>query len=131
MPWQPKCPPIKYGVHGIPKGGIGIGRLGGLRVAVVIFWLLPKAALGTLVDLPRTSSVNSRRRRTDMTRVKELAKEVQALTSEELAAFRQWFEEYASSDWDRQIEEDALAGKFDELARKAISEHNAGRTSEI
>jgi hypothetical protein len=66
-----------------------------------------------------------------MTRVQELAKEVQALTSEELAAFRQWFEEYASSDWDKRIEEDALAGKFDELARKAISEHRAGRTSEI
>ena len=66
-----------------------------------------------------------------MTRVQDLAKEVQALTSEELAAFRQWFEEYASSDWDRRIEEDTLAGKFDDLVGEAISEHQTGRTSEI
>jgi len=66
-----------------------------------------------------------------MTKVQELTKEIKALTPEELAAFRKWFEEYDSSDWDRQIEEDASAGKFDKLATKALSEHQAGRTSEI
>lgn len=66
-----------------------------------------------------------------MTRVEELSEEVKALTPEELAGFQEWFEEYVSSAWDKQIEEDALAGKFDELGAKAILEHEAGRSSEI
>lgn len=66
-----------------------------------------------------------------MTRIEELAAEIKALTPEELAAFRKWFQEYDASDWDRQIEEDALAGRFDKLAGKACAEHQAGRTREI
>lgn len=66
-----------------------------------------------------------------MTRVQELTKEIEALSPEELAAFRKWFDEFDSSDWDRQIEEDASAGKLDKLAAKALSDHQAGRTSEI
>jgi hypothetical protein len=66
-----------------------------------------------------------------MTRVQELAEEIKALGPDELAAFRKWFQGYDASDWDRQIEEDALAGKFDKLAEKALADHQAGRTSEI
>jgi hypothetical protein len=29
------------------------------------------------------------------------------------------------------MEEDALAGKFDRLAEKALADHNAGRSEEI
>jgi hypothetical protein len=66
-----------------------------------------------------------------MTRVQELEQEVKQLTPGELAAFREWFEEYNSAQWDKQIEEDALTGKFDKLAEKALADHKSGRTREI
>ena len=66
-----------------------------------------------------------------MTRVQMLEQEVKQLTSDELAAFREWFQEYDAAEWDRQIEEDALAGKFDKLAEEALADHKAGRTTEI
>ena len=55
----------------------------------------------------------------------------QELTSSELAAFREWFQEYDAIEWDEQIERDALAGRLDKLAEKALSDHKAGRTKEI
>jgi hypothetical protein len=66
-----------------------------------------------------------------MTRVQKLEEEVKDLTPSELAAFREWFREYDSAEWDRQIEEDVLAGKLEKLAEKALADHNAGRTNEI
>lgn len=66
-----------------------------------------------------------------MTRVQRLEQEIRELTAGELAAFREWFQEYDGAEWDRQIEEDALAGKFDKLAEKALADHKAGRTTEI
>lgn len=66
-----------------------------------------------------------------MTRVQELEQEVRKLAPSELAAFRKWFRDYASDQWDSQIEEDALTGKLDRLAQKALADHKAGKTSEI
>ena len=45
----------------------------------------------------------------------------------ELAEFSQWFEELQADAWDRQIERDALAGRFDALAEQANQEFEAGR----
>jgi len=66
-----------------------------------------------------------------MVRVEELANEVQRLNRDELAAFRDWFRKYDSDEWDKEIEEDVLAGRLDKLANEAIAEHRAGRTKEI
>ena len=66
-----------------------------------------------------------------MTRVRKLENEVQQLNPDELAAFRAWFRQYDSDEWDREIEEDILAGRLDRLAEEAIAEHKAGRTKEI
>ena len=66
-----------------------------------------------------------------MTRVQKLEREIKDLTPNELATFRQWFQEYDAAEWDKQIEEDALAGKFDRLAEKALSDHKAGRSKEL
>ena len=52
-------------------------------------------------------------------RVREIARQVRSLSRHELAAFREWFEEYDEKTWDRQIEEDAAEGKLDELAERA------------
>jgi hypothetical protein len=66
-----------------------------------------------------------------VTRIQKLETEIRELTRSELAAFRQWFEEYDATLWDRQIEEDALSGKLDRLAEKALADHKAGRTKEL
>ncbi len=63
-----------------------------------------------------------------MAKVEELANEVQQLSRDELAAFRDWFRKYDSDEWDREIEADILAGRLDSLANEAIAEHKAGRT---
>lgn len=66
-----------------------------------------------------------------MTKVQRLEKEIAELTSSELAAFRKWFQEYDAAVWDEQIEQDAIAGKLDRLAEKALADHKAGRTEQI
>ena len=66
-----------------------------------------------------------------MAKVNKLANEVQQLNRDELAEFRDWFRKYDSDAWDKEMEQDVLAGKLDKLANEAIAEHKAGRTKEI
>jgi len=58
--------------------------------------------------------------------VQELEKAVTQLPSPELAQFTAWFEEYQADLWDKQIEEDALAGRLDALAEQVNWEFEAG-----
>ena len=63
-----------------------------------------------------------------MTKLEELEQEIKKLSREELTSFRRWFLEQEAEEWDRQIEEDAKAGKFDRLAEDAFSDHAAGKS---
>ncbi|HEX7152732.1 MAG TPA: hypothetical protein VF618_14675 [Thermoanaerobaculia bacterium] len=66
-----------------------------------------------------------------MTKVEALEREVQNLTPEELAAFRDWFSEYDWQAWDRQLERDVAEGKLDELAEEALGEYRRGETRKL
>jgi hypothetical protein len=66
-----------------------------------------------------------------MTKVEALEREVEKLTTEELAAFRDWFTEYAWQAWDRQIEHDSAEGRLDQFAAEALAEFERGETTEI
>lgn len=66
-----------------------------------------------------------------MARVEDLTNEVRQLNRKELAAFRDWFRKYDSDAWDREIEDDILAGRLDKLATEAIADHGAGRAKEL
>ncbi|MCA1688173.1 MAG: hypothetical protein LC714_06200 [Actinobacteria bacterium] len=66
-----------------------------------------------------------------MGKVERIENEVRALSAEELAAFRKWFREFDAEAWDSEIEADALAGKLDALADKALSDHRAGKTTSL
>ena len=66
-----------------------------------------------------------------MRKVQELENEVQQLSPDELAAFRDWFRKYDSDEWDKEIEADISAGRLDRFAEEAIAAHKAGRTREI
>lgn len=59
--------------------------------------------------------------------VQELEESVTHLSRDELSAFAKWFEEYFADEWDRQIEEDARAGRLDTVLRSAEQDIEAGR----
>lgn len=62
-----------------------------------------------------------------MNAVLELEQAILQLPLGELAHFRKWFEEFDAKIWDRQFEEDAVSGKFDQLADQAIANFRAGK----
>ncbi len=66
-----------------------------------------------------------------MTKTEKLEQEIKKLKPNELSAFREWFKNFDSESWDKQIDEDIKKGKLDQLANKAIEEHTSGRTKEI
>lgn len=51
-----------------------------------------------------------------MGKVEKIEGDVRALSRRELSVSREWFRRYDSEEWDRQIEGDVRAGKFDKLA---------------
>lgn len=63
--------------------------------------------------------------------VKELEKAIAGLTPEELAEFRAWFQQFDTDAWDRQIAEDAQAGRLNGFAEEAIADYKAGRMKEL
>ncbi len=53
------------------------------------------------------------------------------MSREELSMFRIWFEEFDAEAWDRQFEEDILAGRLDAMAEEAIRDLEEGRCTEL
>ena len=66
-----------------------------------------------------------------MKKLEKLENEIQQLSPDELAVFREWFQRYDSDEWDKEIERDVSAGRLDKLADEATAAHKAGRTREI
>jgi len=63
--------------------------------------------------------------------VEEIEKAIASLPRSELKKFRAWYEEFDSSIWDQQIEEDAKSGELDALADAAIADHKAGKSKKL
>lgn len=63
-----------------------------------------------------------------MTKLEEIETAITKLPPDEVAKLRAWFDEFASQQWDAQIERDAKAGKLDRIAEKAREDHKAGRS---
>ena len=66
-----------------------------------------------------------------MTTVSEITGAVRRLPKKELARFRKWFAEYDAAAWDRQFEQDVADGRLDALAREALRDLGAGRTTDL
>jgi hypothetical protein len=66
-----------------------------------------------------------------MEKVEKIEREVQELSREELASFRQWFTAFDAEAWDRQFEADVRAGKLDALAERALRDHAAGKSTKL
>jgi hypothetical protein len=66
-----------------------------------------------------------------MTTVAEISGAVRRLPKRDLAKFRKWFVEYDAAAWDWQFERDAANGRLDKLAREALKDLRAGRTTNL
>ena len=66
-----------------------------------------------------------------MQAVQELQSAVSQLSADELARFREWFDEFDAEVWDRQFEEDAKSARLDQLANQAIVDLRAGQCREL
>ena len=66
-----------------------------------------------------------------MGKVESIESQINKLSPEELAAFRDWFTKFDAEAWDRQFEADAKAGKLDSLAERALRDHAAGRSTKV
>ncbi|HMD85172.1 MAG TPA: hypothetical protein VKO18_10800 [Terriglobia bacterium] len=65
-----------------------------------------------------------------MSTIAEIEDAVRRLSPEDLAAFREWFVQLDAEAWDRQIEEDAAAGRLDSLAEEALEDLRQGRCTD-
>jgi len=63
--------------------------------------------------------------------VQEVELAVSRLSLEELARFRDWFDEFEAKSWDKQFEADAQSGKLDKFANQAVADFRAGKCKEL
>ena len=66
-----------------------------------------------------------------MIKLEEIEQAVSRLSPDEMAKFRNWFEERDARFWDEQLEHDAKSGKLDDMANQALADHNDGRTKKL
>ncbi|MBI2889768.1 MAG: hypothetical protein HYY13_03180 [Nitrospirae bacterium] len=63
-----------------------------------------------------------------MSRVERIEAEIAKLKPAEARRLAKWLEKYFEDEWDKQIEEDAKAGRLDSLIEEAIEDHRQGKT---
>lgn len=66
-----------------------------------------------------------------MTDIKKIEREVESLSDEELAAFREWFAAFDAAAWDRRVAADVEEGALDKLAGESLADHRAGRSKPL
>ena len=66
-----------------------------------------------------------------MTTVKEIEKAIAELPPQKLSVLRAWFEKFDAAIWDKQIEADAKAGKFEAIAAKVRESYKKGKCKEL
>jgi len=66
-----------------------------------------------------------------MQTVKEIQSAVSQLPLDELASFRDWFDEFDAKVWDKKFEEDVKSGKLDQLANQALADFRDGKCKEL
>lgn len=66
-----------------------------------------------------------------MARLEQLEQEVENLSSEDLAKFREWFIEFDWALWDTKITDDLKSGKLEQLISEARADFNDGKAREL
>lgn len=63
--------------------------------------------------------------------IQEIERAVSRLSAEELSSFSEWFEDFVSDQWDRQIQADASSGKLQAVLDKAENHLKEGRCTPL
>ena len=63
-----------------------------------------------------------------MRSVEEIQSEIAKLNPADVRRIAKWLAEYEADLWDRQITEDAAAGKLDPFVEEALAEYREGKT---
>ena len=63
--------------------------------------------------------------------LEEIKQEISQLPIEDINKFSQWLEEFKADLWDKQIEEDILAGRLDALGEEALLDLREGRCTDL
>lgn len=66
-----------------------------------------------------------------MNSLDKIKKAVQELPPDQLTNFRRWFQEIDAKAWDEQFEEDALSGRLDKIADKALKDYDISKCKEL
>jgi hypothetical protein len=66
-----------------------------------------------------------------MSTVADIESALRALPIRDARTVSDWLQDYLEDQWDRQIEQDAQAGKLDHLAALALAHHKAGRVKPL
>jgi hypothetical protein len=80
-------------------------------------------------NFPKRSDNSPSPRQDEAMSKAEILEELPNLTVKERDEIRRKLDELDDDGWDRQIEEDAKAGKLDRFAEEALDEYRAGRTT--
>jgi hypothetical protein len=66
-----------------------------------------------------------------MSTVHEIEQAIRALGPQDLVVLRDWFAAFDAEIWDRQLEQDAAAGRLDRFAEEALRDLNEGRCADL
>jgi len=66
-----------------------------------------------------------------MSRVEELESQIEALSPGEFQQLRTWVAEREAEIWDRQIHADALSGRLDAIADRALRDFLENRSTDL
>ncbi len=66
-----------------------------------------------------------------MSTVEEIESAVSQLAPPDYAKFRQWLSDYHNRMWDKEMDQDAQAGRLDALAKEALDDLKSGRCTDL
>ena len=66
-----------------------------------------------------------------MTTVKEIERAITELPPQKFSILRSWIDKFEAAQWDKQMEADVKAGKFDAIAKKVRESYKKGKCKEL
>lgn len=65
----------------------------------------------------------------NMSTVEQIEAAIEKLPREDFFRLHEWIRDRFDDEWDKQFEEDALSGRLDAIAKEALAEYRAGKST--
>jgi hypothetical protein len=66
-----------------------------------------------------------------VTKLEKVEKDIQSLSADDLARFREWFADFDAANWDAKIERDVEGRRLDFLGENALKAHRSKQTQKL